>query len=201
MSKNLLAISVVLLPSTADMEKIIALIDYSTATETKLTTDDCLPHLTLAMGTLAEAEQTVAAELLTSIASETAPLEVTIDAAQEVLIPDGKKPWSADVVKTAPLVALHKKVLTAFEPHIAGRTATVDMFYPNPPVAQVTPFWVNNYYDTHPQNFQPHFTLGEGTVNLEKPLTITIDTIGLTQLGSYCTCRNVLTSETLRATN
>ena len=69
-------------------------------------------------------------------------------------------------------------------------------FISPPEVSKRSTYWVQHYAEHHksPDDFNPHITLGEGVVDkLDGPIKYSDSRLAICHLGTYCTCRKILT--------
>jgi hypothetical protein len=105
----------------------------------------------------------------------------------------------ATIKNTEQLTHLHLDVMSSLHPYLTHSDVQTHMFTSPPVVADVSTTWVQHYFDEQgPESFHPHITLGEGKVRQpERPVTFTAARLALCHLGSYCTCRKILTEHIL----
>ncbi|MBI3805346.1 MAG: 2'-5' RNA ligase family protein [Nitrospirae bacterium] len=159
-----------------------------------LNQNDCLPHLSLAMGALREEALPAAADLLAEVASHFPPISLTVTGIEAGGIATGEPVSSLKIERTPSLQALHETVLRRMKPLFLE--AAADDFIGFPEVQQTSVDWVNRYaaaaaYD----RFSPHITLGVGTLEpdiLPLPPPGIATRLALCHLGNYCTCRKIL---------
>lgn len=187
------AIGVVILPPKAVMEVVARLIDYAPNSVTKLNTNNCLPHISLAMGVLSEDKLGDVISALKDLSYATKQFEVAIDKTQTQAISNGKIISEAVPAPNLDLVNLHLQVMNTVKTFLTHDHVITSMFIAPPKVDEISTIWVKHYYDKQsPDDFQPHITLGEGSIKQpSQPISFIADTIALCHLGNYCTCRKV----------
>lgn len=195
-----LAVSVALLPTQAMMEEIIDLIEYLPSSPIKLNTHSCLPHVTLAMGVIDEGDIDKAQQALNKLAVISDPIKLTLSETREYKTRDDRLFSDAVVSPTKGLVGIHLETMEAFSNLLSHENVETSMFFQPPLVAERSTYWVEHYYDKKtPQDFYPHFTLGQGKVKkLQKPIELTVYKLALCHLGTYCTCKRILAEVALR---
>jgi 2'-5' RNA ligase len=105
--------------------------------------------------------------------------------------------WMA-VSKTAPLVALHERLMEALRGLERPDGGPAAFFDEDARLRDV--LWVAGYrLKSSFHHFEPHITLGHGSQAPEiAPFTFTADTVAACHLGKFCTCRKVLRRWQLR---
>ena len=201
-----IAVDVVLLPSDEMMDKAIqanAELVERFGSEIVLNKEDCLPHISLAMGCIDERDIASIERLLETIARErkeligglkpTLPLTVTgIRTSTNVR---GEKVSVFEIEKTKELQLLHEKIMKKMVPYFIY-DVTSEMLYGDEQVAETSLLWIKNYPEKASfANFFPHITIGYGQIeNGPFPIQFTASTLALCHLGNHCTCRKILAS-------
>jgi 2'-5' RNA ligase len=198
-----LAIDVVLLPDepmasyAIDTSKRIAETGRSTIV---LSAQNCLPHISLAMGFIEENDVKHIADIVQQLTSATSPLALTADRLQKSIIPSGDTVLQFAIGRSDALQKLHEAVTIALQA-FCSHEGTTDMLFSPPPVEEISLHWIRNYREqSSNEHFAPHITLGFGTTESSAlPMDFTASTLALCHLGNYCTCRRILASATLGA--
>ncbi len=197
------ASDIVLLPSKATMEAALRLNQILLRRFEKkivLHPNDCLPHLSLAMGALREEDLPAVAGRLEEIASQFPPVGLTFTEIGAGAIAGGQTVSTWEVEPTAALQSLHETVLNRMRPYLTDDVAAED-FIDFPNVQQTSVDWVNRYPAAAAfERFSPHITLGIGELGPDTsfPTHGTASRLALCHLGDFCTCRKVLFETELR---
>jgi len=156
---------------------------------------NCLPHISLAMGCIDEADIAEIEQILRQIAGRFAPGELSFIGIHIGTTSTGEKVTVVGVEKTQKLQKLHEEVIRALRPYL-GYDVTSDMVLCPPPVEESTLLWIRNYPENSSyEKFLPHITIGYGqSGGLTFPPRFTADKLALCHLGNHCTCRKVLAS-------
>ena len=162
-----------------------------------LSKENCLPHISLAMGCIdrndIEAISKVLERIAIEYAAEAAKLSIT--GVHITTNSVGEKVSAFIVEKTKGLQLLHEKVMKTLKPYLSY-DVSADMIYGTEQVADSTLLWIRNYPDKSSfENFLPHITIGYGeTEPIESPMSFTASRLALCHLGNHCTCRQILVS-------
>ena len=196
MQERRLAVDIVLLPSPAMAERVIAVNRRLVRRHGKrivLDGKNCFPHLSLCMGVLEEKNIPAAAKVLERIARGFPPLRLTVIGLPADPDSNGKPISCFEIRDTKALRALHEKVMKETARFLT-RKATAAMLAPPPPYGRGTFAWIKNYpVKSAYKNFRPHITAGFGrTEGIKLPVRFTASRLALCHLGSHCTCRKVL---------
>ena len=201
-SQNRIAVDVVLLPPDEIMEKAIeinqALINAFN-NKIILNKQNCLPHISLAMGCIKKEDITEIDTVLKDIAEKFSSLTLTISDIRTETIPTGEKVSGFEIVKTKELQLLHEMVMSKLLQYFTY-DVSLDMIYalPDQQVEEVTTYWIKNYAEESSfERFWPHITIGIGEVEGENcgikyPTKFNDAKLALCHLGNYCTCREIV---------
>lgn len=189
------AIDVVLLPEEVIMDEAIAVnrgLAAEYGSEIILNKENCLPHISLAMGCIKQEKITDIEKLLAKIAAACPVGKLKITGVHIANEPAGGKVSALMVEKTKELVRLHNEVMQKMGKYFTGK-ATADMVMAEE-VAETTVEWINSYREKSSfENFSPHITLGYGRAAvLSEPIWFRAGKLALCHLGNHCTCRKVL---------
>lgn len=192
------AVDVVLLPDepmTARAIEINAELVEGFGKKIVLNKDNCLPHISLAMGCVEEGNITAIGKVLEKIAIETSLPDLKVAGVRTSENSKGEKVSVYEVEKTRQLQSLHEKVMDRLAPYLSGNV-TEDMIYGGEEVAETTLLWIKNYREKVSfENFFPHITIGYGQIeNHSLPVSFAASELALCHLGNHCTCRKVLVS-------
>lgn len=202
MTLNKRAVDIVLLPSEAIMDAALQMnqeLLLRFGKKIVLNPNNCLPHLSLAMGALREEDLPAAANFLEEIASYFPPIPLIFTGIDAGPIATGETVAAWKVDPTAVLQSLHETVFNRLSPLLA-HDATAEDFIDFPDVAPASVDWVNRYPEAAAfERFSPHITLGIGalTPGTSFPPRGAAPRLALCHLGNYCTCREILFETTL----
>lgn len=192
---SLIAVDIALLPSNQIMRNLMGLIEYDASSPIRLNTEDCLPHISLAMGVLDESNLKKVEAVLSSLASGDRLFELTVETTRTDKIANGVNISSAVVEYDSRLTSFHVEVMKQLRPLLIHNDVQPEMFFSPPRVAEISTTWVKHYFEKQkPEDFHPHITLGEGSVRqTEETISFIPERLALCHLGTYCTCRKILT--------
>jgi 2'-5' RNA ligase len=198
-----IAVDVVLLPSEEMTEIAIAAnkeLLISNPAKIVLHKENCLPHISLAMGSIDESKIGEIEKILNSIAKEKASAlgqlrAIGIDIQE---LKNGEKVSGFKIEKPPILQSLHIEVISKMFPYLSNEVKP-DMLVNPSEVNDSTLHWIKNYPDNSGfEKFYPHITVGYGEIsNLTFPVEFTASKLALCQLGNECTCRKILASVNL----
>ncbi len=191
-----IAVDIVLLPESAIMAKAIKL--NSTLVEKfgspiELNDQNCLPHISLAMACIDQADIPQIETVLTSIARSYPVSQLPIDRITVSTNALGQDISFFKIQLTKKLQTLHEQILTELKPFF-NYDVTADMLYPSGWIAETSLDWIRNYFTNSSfDNFLPHITLGYGRLeNIDAPIDFKPEKLALCHLGNHCTCRKIL---------
>ena len=196
-----IAVDLVLLPSeemTAEAIGLNETLSATTSGKIVLNRDDCLPHISLAMGCIEKADLPEITEVLREIAGKS-PLKelkaIEVDIQTNSL---GERVSSLGVEKTEQLRLLHGAVMEKLETFFTY-DVTADMLL-SEKVASTTLLWIKNFRRKSSfENFYPHITIGYGEASdIKLPKEFEAYRLALCHLGNHCTCKKVLFSTELK---
>lgn len=161
--------------------------------EIVLDKENCLPHISLAMGCFDQSDLPAATGILKDIARQNPLPELQVTGIEVSTNSAGQKVSVFEVEKIDELQSLHIEVMQAFAPYL-DRNVTRDMLYDQAQVAESTLLWIKNYRENSSfENFFPHITIGYGEMaGADFGIKFTAGHIALCHLGNHCTCRKVL---------
>ncbi|MFZ0034945.1 MAG: 2'-5' RNA ligase family protein [Sedimentisphaerales bacterium] len=198
MSKK--AVDVVLLPEEAMMEEAIeanAELVKKFGKKIVLNKENCLPHISLAMGCVDEEDIASVERILRSIAKEYSLGDLRVLGVRSSTNAAGEKVSAFEVEETKELQLLHETIMKRLAPYLS-RDVTADMIcgYGNDEVEGATLLWIKNYREKSSfEEFFPHITIGYGELsNPSIAMKFTASRLVLCQLGNHCTCRKILVS-------
>lgn len=196
------AIDVVLLPDETMTDRAIeinAQLVEKFGDKIVLNKANCLPHISLAMGCVEEADIASIGKVLEAIAKETPLGNLKVVGIRTSGNSKGEAVSVFEVEKTTQLQSLHEQVMDKLAPYLTG-DVTEDMIYGNEEVAASTLLWIKNYRQNSSfTNFFPHITIGYGQTEYQmQPETFAASKLALCHLGNHCTCRKILVSIELK---
>ena len=194
-----LAVDIVLIPSADLFDQVLAInaeLVREHQSDIVLHATRCLPHISLAMGGIDEADVVHVKPLLHTIRKDY-PLDEPLRTRGLVYRTNtwGETVSSIELVKDQRLQRCHEKVMETIGPYFKVEV-TEDMFVGNGPIAASSLKWVNTFKEKSAgEHFWPHITLGYGKAKAVKIRgTFYAPLLKLCQLGNHCTCRKVLVS-------
>jgi len=189
------AVDVVLLPTEAMMDRVIEvnrkLIEKSDK-KIVLNKENCLPHISLAMGCVDERDIVAIEKALQTIARGYSLGDLRVIDIRTTADSAGEKVSVFEVEKTKELQLFHEKAMGKLTPYLRS-DVTGDMISA---VEDSTLLWIKNYREKSSfGNFFPHITIGYGEIeNQPFPIKFAASKLALCHLGNHCTCRKVLVS-------
>jgi 2'-5' RNA ligase len=196
-----IAVDVVLLPDRAMTEQAIRINRGLVGTRRAaivLGRDTCLPHISLAMGVLAEVHTETIRQLLVELARDTPVRRLRLVGVLGSTDSRGETVSVLEVEKAAELLSLHERVMEEMRPFFRY-DVTADMI-DDEVAAPSTLAWIRNYPSQASfDRFAPHITIGYGRVepDLSFPYPFGVCRLALCHLGNHGTCRRVLASARL----
>lgn len=193
-----IAVDVVLLPDEAMANKAIEVnadLVKKFGNEIVLNKENCLPHISLAMGCLEEADTASVKKVLKEIGKETSLPDLKVVDIRASENSKGQTVSVFEVEKTKELQLLHEEVMNKLTSYL-NTDVTEDMIYGNEEVAASTLLWIKNYRQKSSfEKFFPHITIGYGQPEYQiQPTAFTASKLALCHLGNHCTCRKILVS-------
>ena len=192
------AVDIVLLPTEAMMEKTIEANKEPVmkfGRKIVLNKENCLPHISLAMGCVGERDISAVEKVLKPVAEKSSLPELRVVAVRTTTNSVGEKVSVFEVEKTKELQLLHERVMDELGAYLSYNV-TGDMLYRSGEIGESTLLWIKNYREKSSfANFSPHITIGYGEIeNLSFPIKFTASKLALCHLGNHCTCRKILVS-------
>jgi 2'-5' RNA ligase len=191
-----MAVDVVLLPEEAMTQRAMALNRQLVAEgrpEIVLNQQDCLPHISLAMGCLADADLQAVGERLKDRARQTTVRELEVVALIRSVNSRGETTALLEVGRTGQLQALHEQIMADMTPWFTY--AVTEAMVRDEIVAPSALDWIRTYpRQAAYENFRPHITLGYGRLPADPalPIRFCVTRLALCHLGNHCTCRRTL---------
>ena len=192
-----MAVDVVLLPDEAMTQRSIdvnAELVGQGSSKIVLNKEDCLPHISLAMGCIDEEDIGEIGQILEKLAGESGLRDLKV---VEIVVSSNWVSEKVSVLRveaTRELQQLHEQIMLRIEPYLRGEAGRE--MIPGEEVSESTLQWINNYREKASfENFLPHITLGYGDAGeLESSIEFSVERLALCGLGNHCTCRKILAS-------
>ncbi len=191
-----IAMDVVLLPDEEMTTRTIELnrqLITNGRPETVLNREDCLPHISLAMGCIDEADVTAIQKRMESLTRKTPVRQLRAVGVVASVNSRGETTSLLDVDRTEELQVLHELVMKEVTPFF--RYEVNAAMIRDDVVTESTLDWIRTYpQKAGYEHFHPHITLGYGQVptGLPFPIPFCAARLALCHLGNHCTCRRVL---------
>ena len=188
---NKKAIDVVLLPSADMIDKAIAINRYllqKGEANMVLNKTDCLPHISVLMGCIADKELPQACRLINEIATQYSFFHLQITEVQQEA-----GSTVLNIQNSNLLQGLHLSIVEKLKPLLTF-DAEAEMLYNPPQVSMNSLKYINNFLNNASYaRYSPHITVGNGVYSHgEFPIPFTAATLAICHLGSHCTCRQIL---------
>lgn len=192
------AVDVVLLPDEAMTDKVIEAnteLVRKYGAEIVLDKNNCLPHISLAMGCIEDSDISTAGKVLEEIAEQNPVGTLKVVGVQVTENTNGERASVFEVERTQQLQAIHERVSQELAIYFSF-DVTSDMIYGDEEVAETALLWIRNYREKSSfERFSPHITIGYGQAKeLAGPMEFGASRLALCHLGNHCTCRKVLVS-------
>ncbi len=157
--------------------------------------ENCLPHVSLAMGCINEGDIAEIEGILQKTARKHDPGPLTIAGIHVGTTSVGDRISLLELKRTESLQLLHEEVMHSLAPYLS-RDVTAEMLLSVPAAAESTLLWIRNYPEKSSfERFFPHITLGYGQLGDSSfPAEFTAPGLALCHLGNHCTCRKILAS-------
>lgn len=198
-----IAVDVVLLPPERVMDKAIEanrelLKQYPD--KIILDKENCLPHISLAMGCIEDMDIAKIEEILRSIGASLFPGQLYVAGIQTGKNARNEKVTVLQLQNTERLQSLHEVVMRKLTPYFSY-DVSADMVISPPVAGETTLLWIKNYPEKSSfEKFSPHITLGYGQVEcFSFPHEFTAPSLALCHLGNHCTCRRILASTSFQS--
>jgi 2'-5' RNA ligase len=157
--------------------------------------ENCLPHVSLAMGCINESDIAKIEGILQETAQKHNPGLLTIAGIHVGTSSSGDLISLLELKRTKSLQLLHEEVMRVLAPYLS-HDVTTEMLLSAAPVAESTLLWIKDYPEKSSfERFFPHITLGYGRLeNFSFPARFAASGLALCHLGNHCTCRKILAS-------
>ncbi len=198
-----MAVDVVLLPSEEMMDKAIEAnrgLLRQCANRIVLDKNNCLPHVSLAMGCIDESYIGDIEKILQTVAEKFSPGQLSVVGTHTGTNSVGEKVAAFRLKRSETLQSLHEEIMRILAPYFSY-DVTADMVLSPPMAGESTLLWIKNYPEKSSfEKFFPHITIGYGQMNdLSFPIKFTASKLALCRLGNHCTCREILASAPLKS--
>src|SRR4030042_6810756 len=156
--------------------------------------ENCLPHISLAMGCIGKKDIGEIGRILQEIAGRCALGALKVVGIHVGTNSAGEKVSVFQIERTKALQSLHEEVLQRLMPYLS-HNVTADMVL-EPTVCESTLRWIRDYPEKSSfERFFPHITIGYGELgHFSFPEEFTASKLALYHLGNPCTCRQILAS-------
>jgi 2'-5' RNA ligase len=196
------AVDVALLPSEQMAEKVICanreLVERF-GSKIILNKQNCLPHISLAMGCIDDGDIPDIARILTVIADKHPLGNLKAVGIGVETGSTGEKVSAFGIQKTRKLQLLHEEIMNQLGPYMSS-DASADMLYPSGEITASTLLWIKYYREKAAfKHFLPHITIGYGEPDaVDLPTEFAVSELAICHLGNHCTCRKILASVWLK---
>jgi len=193
-----IAVDVVLLPDGAMTDRVTELnakFVKAFGREIVLHKENCLPHISLAMGCIDEKDVGAIKKVLTAIAERYTIGKLKILGIHTSTNSRDETVSVFEIERIRELQSLHEKVMEKVQPYFSS-DVTADMICGDEDVAETTLEWIRDYREKAGfAKFFPHITIGYGEVEEQEfPIEFSVSKLALCHLGNHCTCRKILAS-------
>jgi 2'-5' RNA ligase len=164
-----------------------------------LNRNNCLPHISLAMGCIDDGDIVIVEEILQSITKECTLVDLSVLGVRSSKNIIGESVSAFEVEKTEELQSLHEAIMDRLTPYLSTDVTAYEIS--DEEVAETTLSWIKNYRDKSSfGRFFPHITIGYGQLSnfLSFPIKFAASRLALCHLGNHCTCRKILVSVELK---
>ena len=160
-----------------------------------LNKENCLPHISLAMGCLKETDINSVEKVLEEIAQETSLPDLKVVGIHASENSKGETVSVFELEKMPQLQSLHEKIMDRLTQYF-NNDVTENMIHGVQEVAESTLLWIKKYRKKSSfENFFTHITIGYGQTEYRmQPEPFAASKLALCHLGNHCTCRKILVS-------
>ena len=157
-----------------------------------LNKENCLPHISLAMGCIDKKDIDAVRDVLAGIAGNYHAMELRVIGISIAANAKGQKITAFAVERTSRLQSLHEEVMNKLSGYLTADVTTDMVNAQN--VADSTLNWIKNYaHQSAFAGFLPHITIGYGQLDqAPKPIGFAAGKLALCHLGNHCTCSKIL---------
>jgi 2'-5' RNA ligase len=158
-----------------------------------LNKQDCLPHISLAMGCVDEEDIGQIERILRDIAKDSRIAKLRIIGVYIGTNASGEQVSLYHVEKTEAIQSLHEKVTRSLSRYFSY-DVSAEMVSAEGQVAESTLRWIENFVtESSFEKFFPHITIGYGQAEaLDFPIEFTPAGLAVCHLGNHCTCKKIL---------
>ncbi|UCF15876.1 MAG: hypothetical protein JSW59_00150 [Phycisphaerales bacterium] len=193
-----IAVDVVLLPSDEVADRAIEAnrqLLKQCPNKIVLDRENCLPHISLAMGCINHSDITNIGSILRELTEKHPPAELVSVGIHVGINSAGEKVSVLELETTETLQSLHEEVMRGLQLYFSY-DVTADMVHSRPQACESTLRWIREFPEKSSfQRFFPHITLGYGQLaDFSIPARFTAQRLALCHLGNHCTCRKILAS-------
>lgn len=195
-SPDLIAIDIVILPDQELMDESIRLNQLlGMGNAIPLNMNDCVPHITLAMGAVNQANLPAIYTQLERLVHEIKPFIIEVDCLYETVQDHGASLYGIALKYSRVLQELHGNAITILEPYLEIPTEG-SVHYVRGVNASTLSYIGKFSEEESGENYFPHITLGFGGLENKEISTLnsTIEGMFIYHLGNYCTCARMLKS-------
>ncbi|MHC4666342.1 MAG: 2'-5' RNA ligase family protein [Planctomycetota bacterium] len=160
-----------------------------------LNKENCLPHISLAMGCVDERDFDAVEKVLRAIAKENFLPQLQVSGIQSSSNWVGEAVSVFEVEKVGELQLLHEEIMERLAGFLSPDVGK-EMLYDPADVEQSTLLWIKNYRgESSFGKYFPHITIGYGEMDdVSFPMQFGVSRLAVCHLGNHCTCREVLIS-------
>ncbi len=154
-----------------------------------------IPHLSLAMAVIDEAYEKEISQKLQELAEQYESIELNLDHVFKNQSAEHGLVSGLGFAKSAELMNLHRAAMAVLEPYAMQVDANDKTIFANPEEINYSApaAWVLNFSKSHAyENFDPHITIGMGTLDDLPDMEISFFDLAFYHLGKFCTCRKLI---------
>ncbi|MHC5075192.1 MAG: hypothetical protein ACYTFM_02010 [Planctomycetota bacterium] len=191
------AIDIVLLPEERITEKAIELnakLVEKFGPKIVLDKNNCLPHISLAMGCIDDRDMSDISSTLKETIQKMSPGILEIIDIKDETNAVGETVLSFQIENSDQLQSLHEQIMEKMLPFFKYKVSD-DMIFDHQ-VELSTLMWIRDYREKSSFSyFSPHITLGYGEIEITvSSMKFKAKSLAVCHLGNHCTCRDILTS-------
>jgi 2'-5' RNA ligase len=192
------AVDIVLLPDEAMTDRAIEAsreLVKKYGEKIVLNRENCLPHISLAMGCVDERDFDAVESVLRAVAEKSFLPQLRVTCIQSSSNWVGETVSVFEVEKVGELQLLHEEIMERLAQFLSPDVSKEMLYYPAD-VEQSTLLWIKNYREESSfGNYFPHITIGYGEMDdVSFPIQFEISSLAMCHLGNHCTCKDVLLS-------
>ena len=196
-----IAVDVVLLPSEEMADKATAAnkeLLKQCPDKIVLDKENCLPHISLAMGCIDERDIADIEKILQAAAKQSSLGQLSVIGIHTETNSAGENVSVFQIEKTEALQSLHEEIMQKLAPY-SSYDVKAEMVLSSSETSESTLDWIKNYPEKSGfEKFSPHITIGYGEINnISFPTKFDVSQLALCHLGNHCTCRKIFVSADL----